>query len=404
MRNSPMTIFAVVVLLIAGISMQAKAEPVPMDRLGRIGGILVDPSGVMDTVLLATRIGVLAGKPDGLAVPVSSLNGLITALAVDPQNARKLFASGQSEKTGNLGVQTSGDGGKTWKKISDGANGPVIFQSLAVSPKNPNVLFGAGKDLQFSQDGGVNWTRMGPAPEKLFSIAISTANDNMLYAATMAGILVSQDGGVKWLPANVPQGPATMVYVSPEGRVFAFVYGTGLISAREPGKEWKVVAKDFQDRVLMGMAISADNPKRLYAYADTGRVMISNNGGQSWSPLEGSDRVNEQTIAKGRKLFEDNCSACHGERGIGERPDDPNARDEYGFVAPALNNDAHGWHHPDTQLIETILNGSPRNKRMIAWKEQLSRQQAEQLVTYIKSLWSFRSLACQGSRHMACMQ
>ncbi|NQU57576.1 MAG: c-type cytochrome [Rhodospirillales bacterium] len=399
-----MTIFAVVVIIVAGISLQAKAEPVPMDRLGRIGGILTDPSGVKDTVLLATRIGILAGKPDGLAVPVSSLNNLITALTVDPQNTLKLFASGQSEKDGNLGVQTSDDGGKTWKKISDGANGPVVFQSLAVSPKNPNVLYGAGKDLQVSRDGGVNWTRVGSVPEKLFSIAASTTNENMLYAATMAGLLVSRDGGVEWLPANVKNGPATMVYVSPEGRVFAFVYGSGLITAQEPGMDWKVVAEDFQDRVLMGMAISDDDPKRLYAYADTGRVMISNNSGQSWSSLEGSDKANEQTVSKGRKLFEDNCAACHGERGIGERPDDPNAKDEYGFVAPALNNDAHGWHHPDMQIIETILNGSPRNERMIAWKEQLSRQEAEQLVAYIKSLWNFRSLACQGSRHMTCMR
>ena len=51
-----------------------------------------------------------------------------------------------------------------------------------------------------------------------------------------------------------------------------------------------------------------------------------------------------------------------------------------------------------------ILNGSSRNERMIAWKETLSRDDAEYLVAYIKSLWSFRSLACQGGRHMACMR
>jgi mono/diheme cytochrome c family protein len=41
---------------------------------------------------------------------------------------------------------------------------------------------------------------------------------------------------------------------------------------------------------------------------------------------------------------------------------------------------------------------------MPAWKETLSREQAEDVVAYFKSLWSFSSYACQGARHMACMR
>ncbi|MDP7547930.1 MAG: hypothetical protein QGF20_11605, partial [Alphaproteobacteria bacterium] len=85
---------------------------------------------------------------------------------------------------------------------------------------------------------------------------------------------------------------------------------------------------------------------------------------------------------------------------------EPGARDADGLpLAPALDDSAHGWHHPDAQLIATILNGSPRNPRMAPWKEHgLSRDDARSLVAYIKSLWNFRSLACQGSRHMRCMR
>jgi mono/diheme cytochrome c family protein len=88
---------------------------------------------------------------------------------------------------------------------------------------------------------------------------------------------------------------------------------------------------------------------------------------------------------------------------MGERPDDPGATDEYGFAAPALDDSAHGWHHSDDGLVGTILNGSPRNPRMMPFKELVSEDDARNLVAYIKSLWSFRSLACQGSRHMGCM-
>jgi mono/diheme cytochrome c family protein len=90
-------------------------------------------------------------------------------------------------------------------------------------------------------------------------------------------------------------------------------------------------------------------------------------------------------------------------RGVGENPEDMHAKDEFGFVAPPMDDSAHAWHHADFDLVKTILDGSPRNRRMAPWRESLSRDDAEDLVAYIKSLWNFRSLACQGARHMRCM-
>ncbi len=68
-----------------------------------------------------------------------------------------------------------------------------------------------------------------------------------------------------------------------------------------------------------------------------------------------------------------------------------------------LDGSAHAWHHPDSQLTDLILNGSPRNPRMIPWKEHISHRDADNIVAYLKSLWNFRNLACQGARHMRCM-
>jgi mono/diheme cytochrome c family protein len=72
-------------------------------------------------------------------------------------------------------------------------------------------------------------------------------------------------------------------------------------------------------------------------------------------------------------------------------------------VAPPLDDSGHGWHHADAQLAQTIREGSPRNERMIAWKDLLDGEAVRNVVAYVKSLWSFRSLACQGRRHMRCM-
>jgi photosystem II stability/assembly factor-like uncharacterized protein len=393
-------------LAIAGASLAsfaANAKPVPLDRIEHIHGIAVDPDQP-SRLLLATHHGIFAATSDGLATRISELDADLMSLAVDPGNPRKFYASGHPAKGGNLGVMTSEDGGATWRRISDGSDGPVDFHALVVSPVDPNVLYGVYKGLQVSRDGGNTWSRVGKAPEKLFSLAASAEDTNTLYAATMKGLLVSRDGGKNWVSEPFIQGPATMVHATPQGRLLVFVFGTGLVTTEQSRFAWKTVARDFQDRALTRFAVDPHDQDRVYALTDTGAIMTSRDGGRTWTSFEGSDRATVQAIRAGERLFVENCQQCHGIQGVGERPDDPYAKDAYGFVAPALNDDAHAWHHPDRQLIGMILNGSSRNERMIAWKEALSREDAENLVTYIKSLWSFRSLACQGGRHMMCMR
>lgn len=66
------------------------------------------------------------------------------------------------------------------------------------------------------------------------------------------------------------------------------------------------------------------------------------------------------SVAHGAELYDRYCVKCHGVRGVGERPDDIYAQDEYGFVAPPMDDTGHAWHHTDDQLVNTILEGSPR--------------------------------------------
>lgn len=388
---------------IVGVSFAAHAEPVPLDRIAHIHGIAADPDQP-SRLLLATHQGLFAATSDGFATRISKLDADLMSLAVDPRDPRKFYASGHPAGGGNLGVVTSDDGGATWRHISDGADRPVDFHALTVSPIDSEVLYGASKDLRVSRDGGKTWNRVGTAPERLFALAASAIDAETLYAATMKGLLVSRDGGKSWTSEDSFRRPTTLVRVTPQGQIFVFVYGTGLLTKQESQAAWKTIASDFQDRALMGLAADPRDPDRLYALADTAAIMISRDGGRTWTGFEGSEKATVSDIREGARLYADNCRQCHGVQGVGERPEDPYAKDAYGFVAPALNDDAHAWHHPDRQMIGLILNGSSRNERMIAWKTTLSRENVENLVAYVKSLWSFRSLACQGGRHMKCMR
>jgi len=107
------------------------------------------------------------------------------------------------------------------------------------------------------------------------------------------------------------------------------------------------------------------------------------------------------SVALGKKLYVQNCQTCHQKEGVGERPV-PIALRKPGYIpAIPLNETSHAWHHPDEQMVNTILNGTPSTKRMPAWRGKLSVKDAQNIVAYIKSLWSPNILACQGSKHMS---
>ena len=361
---------------------------------------VADPSKLR----LASPYGLFLITADGAAERISGDNRVLMELVVHPNLPSTFFSSGYRSKTEKLGVIRSDDAGRTWKRIATGAAGPVAFHAMAISVSDPSTLYGVDKDVQLSRDGGLTWNSVGPAPGDVFDIAVSAKDSATIFAATREGLMVSRNGGRSWLPAHSSKRPATMVNVTPSGRIYTFIYGLGLMMAREPSLNWKPVSKGFQDRALIDMTIDRTNENNIMGVADTGTVMASSDGGRNWMSFEGKGKITPDVLAKGKLLFEENCQACHGVGGIGENPKDMYAKDEFGFKAPALNDDAHAWHHTDRNLINTILKGSPRNERMIAWKDHLSRKEAEKLVAYMKSLWSFRSLACQGARHMKCMR
>jgi mono/diheme cytochrome c family protein len=94
-------------------------------------------------------------------------------------------------------------------------------------------------------------------------------------------------------------------------------------------------------------------------------------------------------IARGQAVYTQHCLACHGTEGKGPAGD-WRIRDAAGrFPPPPLDDSAHAWHHPTAVLLEVIREGSPGGQgNMPAWKDTLSEQQMQDVVAYIKSLWS----------------
>jgi photosystem II stability/assembly factor-like uncharacterized protein len=252
-------------------------------------GIAVDANDPA-RLYLATHHGLFVVGLDGQARRVSETRDDFMGFTAHPTDPSILYASGHPAGGGNLGFTLSKDGGRSWSKIANGVNGPVDFHQMDVSKADPRVIYGVYGDLQRSADGGRTWTRVAPAPDGIIALAASSTDANILYAATQGGLLRSTDGGLTWKAAHESASPATMVYVTRAGDLYAFVLGVGVVRANEKDLAWQVVNNGFGDDFVVHFAADPTDQQRLYAIVlnaktRTQRVVFSRDGGANWAQL-----------------------------------------------------------------------------------------------------------------------
>lgn len=286
------------IILVAGagfiVSRSFSSEETTVSALARqthFHGIAVDHGGAA-RLYLATHHGFYAVTPDGKASRVSQTRDDFMGFTPHPTDAAILYASGHPSGGGNLGFMASSDGGRSWSKLSNGINGPVDFHQMDVSRADPKVIYGVYGGLQRSTDGGRTWGLVGPAPEGLIGIAASAGSAGTIYAATQRGLLASRDGGHRWTPAHGSRQAATMVHTAADGAIYAFIAGTGLLRATEPGLDWLTLSNGFGRDVVLHLAGAPPNGGTLYAVTFDSEtraqaVRVSHDGGRNWALMGG---------------------------------------------------------------------------------------------------------------------
>lgn len=273
---------AIAAVSVAGSGwLTAQAESVPLSEVSHIHGIAVDPADPA-RLYLATHYGVWRTSPDGTAEQVSDNDNDYMGFTPHPSEPATFFGSGHPATGGNVGFIVSRDGARTWEQVSPGANGPVDFHAMAVSAADPDVLYGLYEGIQASRDGGRTW-KVAEAPSgSVYDLAASATDPDTVYAATSAGLAISRDCAGTWAPIG-PQGqPASLVEVTTDGAVYAFVLGSGLLRLSGGSTEWQPVSNDFGTQVLLHLAADPTDPERLFAVTQESRIVASTNGGNEW--------------------------------------------------------------------------------------------------------------------------
>jgi photosystem II stability/assembly factor-like uncharacterized protein len=280
---------AVLTITTLGLVLRSEAtETLRVSELSQhthIHGLAVDRQDP-SKLLIATHHGLFRAGPDGNAERISEVQDFM-GFNPHPRDPDTLYASGHPAGGGNLGFTASRDRGRTWSQLSPGVNGPVDFHQMTVSAADPKTIYGAYQGLQISRDGGRTWSLVGPTPEKLIDLAASAKAADTLYAATETGLLVSTDAGRTWNPV-LRGGPVSLVEVTPDGTLYAFIVGRGLVRSPEDPLNFIDLGQDFGGGYLLHLAADPSNPTRLFAATGKGRVLISSDQGRSWSTFGAS--------------------------------------------------------------------------------------------------------------------
>ncbi|KAA0889350.1 cytochrome c [Pusillimonas sp. ANT_WB101] len=114
------------------------------------------------------------------------------------------------------------------------------------------------------------------------------------------------------------------------------------------------------------------------------------------------DPADQTLVAVGKKVYANNCAACHGAKLEGQ-PDWRIRLSNGRLPAPPHDETGHTWHHPDAVLIDIIKNGlvpgitAPPGyvTDMPAYGKLLSDHDIVAVLAYIKSSWPEQALAAQ---------
>jgi len=166
----------------------------------------------------------------------------VSRIFVAPSAPATLYAFGQVKVQRHVvvGVWKSTDGGATWHESDRGLHqGGGGFLALAIDPTNANRVFASGTNGVFlTTDGGRTWSeRDHKLPIEPFSntsaqaLAIDPRTPATVYAGGGFGVYRSTNGGLAWYPVNggLPDFYNGLLVLDPQqaGKLYAGTFASG---------------------------------------------------------------------------------------------------------------------------------------------------------------------------------
>jgi len=264
-------------------------EFIPITAITHGHGLSVDLLR-SDKVYIATHHGLLLFD-NGKLYRVGTGKDDYMGFSQHPTDPTIFFASGHPSTGGNIGFQKSINGGFDWEILSEGVDGPVDFHAMAVSPVNPDYVYGWFQgNIQRSIDGGAHFEIVN---KNILAVSLTADSEDskIVYAANPQGlgIVVTRDAGVTWSPLSPDLSPGGVSGIASDPKnsnnmlVFSEKFG-GLVKSIDHGATWKKVQSVFDGTVLF-TSFSRKDSLIVYALTHTNSLYKSIDGGNSWNQI-----------------------------------------------------------------------------------------------------------------------
>lgn len=258
---------------------------IPIDSITHGHGLAVD---VIDSnnLYIATHHGLLLLKNEKDLYQVGDKKDDYMGFSPHPSNPKVFFTSGHPSFGGNLGFQRSDDGGFTWKKVSNGVQGPVDFHAMTVSPVNHDLIFGWYRGaLQRTKDGGKNWEIVQNTQFLIVSLAADTKDENIVYAASPQGLFVSKNQGKEW--SILLEGFVSTIAINPQDsqKLVSFSEKQKLARSNDGGKNWEPVNESFNGETPLHTAFDKQKPEIIYTLTEKNSLYKSIDSGATWTKI-----------------------------------------------------------------------------------------------------------------------
>ena len=234
----------------------------------------------------------------------------VVEIEVDPNNPDTIYVA----KHG-YGVFKTMNGGVSWERLDDQGTGSLPrlgYYDIDVDYSNSSTLYATGLcellpeyilgptglpynieqdagGVYKSTDGGYNWSRILETETANRAIEIDPQNPNVLYVASRTdGIFVSSDGGQSWHQENdgLPSLATTSV-VAMDGYIYASIEACGVYAGvinDDYSITWDESRSNKPKAYVYNIQIAVDplNSSRIYATANPGAMIGSDDGGKHW--------------------------------------------------------------------------------------------------------------------------
>ncbi|HEV2834928.1 MAG TPA: YCF48-related protein [Pyrinomonadaceae bacterium] len=226
-------------------------------------------------------------------LPTTNVSGLahVESLAIDPRTTNTIYAG-----TWYLPYKTT-DGGQTWKSIKNGIIDDSDIFAIDIDPRDPNhIIASACSGIYETKTAGDSWRKVQGIPSqsrRTRAIMQHPSVAGIVFAGTTEGFWRSDKGGDadSWMVTTSRQLEINSIAVHPSrpDTVYIGTNNYGVMVSNDGGKSFTPTNGGFSGRFAYTILADRETPNRIYASTINtatggGFLFVSNDNGETWRP------------------------------------------------------------------------------------------------------------------------